>query len=138
MALGLVALFPLVNGCGPTVPYREQPSAEARIQKLAGLSSTYAVRLKKKPGSIDDLKAWVSKLDKTELGRLGIDDPEAAFVSPRDNLPYVLVKAGGSGPGDVLAYEKIGAGGKHYIVTPMGRAFELDEAELRRRVPSAK
>ena len=49
-----------------------------------------------------------------------------------------VAAAGGSGPGDVLAYEKIGEGGKHYIVTPMGAAFELDEAELKRRVPSAK
>ncbi len=39
---------------------------------------------------------------------------------------------------NVLAYEKIGAGGKHYIVTPMGGAFELDEAELKQRVPSAQ
>jgi hypothetical protein len=38
----------------------------------------------------------------------------------------------------VLAYEKIGEGEKHYIVTPLGNAFELDEAELKRRVPSSK
>jgi hypothetical protein len=138
MVLGLAALFAFVNGCGPTVPYREQPSAEARIQKLASLSSAYAVQQKKKPASIDELKAWAKKLDKTELARLGIEDPESAFVSPRDNEPYVLVKSAGSGPGDVLAYEKTGAGGKHYVVTPMGSAFELDKAELKRRVPSAK
>ena len=61
-----------------------------------------------------------------------------SFVSPRDQQPFVFVRSGGSGPGDVLAYEKIGEGGKHYIVTPMGASFELDEAELKRRVPSAK
>jgi len=105
---------------------------------LAGLCSKYAAKNRTKPASIDELKAWVKKLDKTELGRLGIDNPDTALVSPRDNQPYVLVKSAGSGPGDVLAYEKVGEGGKHYIVTPYGSAFELDEAELKRRVPSAQ
>ncbi len=87
---------------------------------------------------MEELKAWTKKLNKTELVQMGVDDPETAFVSPRDNQPYVLVKGGGSGPGDVLAYEQTGVGGKHYIVTPMGRAFELDDLELKRRVPSAQ
>jgi hypothetical protein len=138
MLLGPVFVIALAGGCGPTVPYREQPSAEARIQKLAALCSTYALRQKKKPSSIEDLRDWAKRLDKTELARLGLEDPENAFISPRDNQPYVLVKSPGSGPGDVLAYEKMGAGGKHYIVTPMGSAFELDDTELKRRVPSAK
>jgi hypothetical protein len=138
VGMGLAVLIPLVSGCRQGVPYREQPSAEARVQKLAALCSAYAVQQKRKPASIDELKAWAKKLDKTEQARLGIEDPENAFVSPRDNEPYVLVKSAGSGPGDVLAYERTGAGGKHYIVTPMGSAFELDKAELKRRVPSAK
>jgi hypothetical protein len=136
--IGLVALTFLANGCRQGVPDREQPSAEARIQKLAGLSSSYAAKQRKKPASIDELKAWAKKLDKTELAQMRIEDPESAFVSPRDNQPYVLVKSAGSGPGDVLAYEKTGAGGKHYVVTPMGSAFELDDVELKRRVPSAR
>jgi hypothetical protein len=138
LVLGL-AVLPVLSGCGPRFTAREeQPSAEARIQKLASLCNRYGARQRKKPGSIEELKAWTKNLDRTELTRLGIEDPETAFISPRDHQPFVLVKSPGSGPGDVLAYEKVGEGGKHYIVTPMGSAFELDEAELRRRVPSAK
>jgi hypothetical protein len=135
--VGLV-LFALANGCNTALEPQVPPLAQARIRKLAALCSRYAVKQKKKPASIAELKAWVKKLSPTEMGELGIDDPETAFISPRDNQPFVLVKSGGSGPGDVLAYEKIGESGKHYIVTPMGAGFELDEAELRRRVPSAK
>jgi hypothetical protein len=138
MLLELAALLALVNGCGPTVPYREQPAAEARIQKLAGLCSTYAVRNKKSPASIEELKAWVKKLNRTEFARLGIEDPDTAFVSPRDHQPYVLVRSSGSVRTTVLAYETIGEGGKRYIVTPLGQAFELNEAELKRRVPNAR
>jgi hypothetical protein len=137
VVLGLVVLS-LLNGCGPRLPDRVQPSAEARIQKLAGLCNKFATRQRKKPASIEELKTWAKSLDKNDLVQMGIEDPDTAFVSPRDNQPYVLVRSGGSGPGDVLAYEKVGEGGKHYIVTPMGAAFELDEQELRRRVPSAK
>jgi hypothetical protein len=135
--LGLVA-FSLVSGCSGHLEPQVPPLAQARIRKLAALCSKYTVKQKKKPASIDDLKAWVKKLSPTEQGELGIDDPETAFISPRDSQPFVLVRSGGSGPGDVLAYEKIGEGGKHYIVTPMGAGFELDEVELKRRVPSAK
>ena len=136
--LGLVALLPFVNGCGPSVPYREQPSAEGRIQKLAGLCSKYALKTGKKPTSIDDLKSWAKRLSKAELDQLGIPDPETAFVSPRDNQPYVLVKSAGSTPADILAYEQVGEGGKHYVVNPMGNAFELDDAGLKRRLSSAR
>ena len=136
--LGLAAILPLANGCGPSTGYKEQPSAAARIQRLASLCSKYAIRQRKRPTSIEDLKAWAKNLDKTELTQIGLEDPNTAFVSPRDNQPYVVVRSPGTGPGDVLAYEKTGEGGKHYIVTPMGSAFELDEAELKRRVPSAK
>jgi hypothetical protein len=139
VVLGLVALLPAANGCGPRFTARaEQPSAEARIQKIASLCSRYGAKHRRKPGSIEELKAWTKSLDKTELAKMGIEDADLAFVSPRDNQPFVLVKSPGSGPGDVLAYEKVGEGGKHYIVTPMGSAFELDGPELKRRVPSAK
>src|SRR5262245_60666449 len=130
--LGLAVLLPLLNGCGPSVPYREQPSAEARVQKLAALCSAYAVQNKRKPTSIDELKGWAKKLDKNEQVRLGIDDPESAFISPRDNEAYVIVKAAGSGPGDVLAYEKTGAGGKQLVVTAKDSYFVLDSTELKR------
>jgi hypothetical protein len=138
IVFGVGLSVPFVIGCGPNLPDRVQPSAEARIAKLASICSKYAVKQNKKPANIDELKSWAKRLSKAELDQLGIEDPDAAFVSPRDHQPYVLVKSPGAGPGDVIAYEKTGEGGMHYIVTPYGRAFELDDAELKRRVPSAK
>ena len=134
----LAVLVAFLGGCNQGLPYREQPPAAARIQKFAALCNNYARQQKKKPSSMEDLKAWAKTLKKSDLERLGIEDLTAAFVSPRDNEPYVFVKSNRSGPGDVLAYEKNGAWGKHYIVTPMGGVFELDEAELQRRLSLAK
>jgi hypothetical protein len=135
--LGLVTIT-LSDGCSRTLELHEPPLAQARIGKLAGLCSKYVVKQKKKPASVEELKAWVKKLSKSEVDELRIEDPEIAFISPRDNQLFVLVRSGGSGPGDVLAYERIGEGGKHYIVTAMGASFELEHAELQRRVPSAQ
>src|SRR5690349_2034123 len=105
LVFGLGLFIPFVIGCGPNLPDRVQPSAEARIAKLASLCSKYATKQRKKPASIDELKSWAKQLSKTELDQLGIEDPDTAFVSPRDNQPYVLVKTPGAGPGDVIAYE---------------------------------
>jgi hypothetical protein len=138
LMLGLAVLVAFLSGCNRGLPYREQPPAAARIQKFAALCNSYARQQRKKPSSMGDLKAFAKTLKKSDLEHMGIDDLEAAFVSPRDNQPYVFVKSNRSGPGDVLAYEKTGEGGKHYIVTPMGSVFELDEAELQRRLSLAK
>jgi hypothetical protein len=133
--LAVVAIA-LANGCSKPLELQEAPLAYTRIHNLASICSKYAVRHKRKPGSIEEVKAWVKKLSPSERDELKIEDPETAFVSPRDHQPYVLVRT--STPRDILAYEKIGEGGKHYVVTGTGGAFELDEADLRQRVPSAK
>ena len=138
MLLGIIASA-LLAGCERKLERHEPPLAQSRIRKLAAICSKFTVKQKRKPASMEEVKAWVKKLSPTELSELGgIEDADVAFVSPRDHELYVLVKSGGSGPGDVLAYEKIGEEGKHYIVTPMGASFELEKAELQRRVPSAK
>jgi hypothetical protein len=138
LVVGLAALVPVLSGCGPRLPDREPVPARTKILKFASLCTAYTASQKKKPSNIEELKSWAKTLNKSELERFGIDDLGSAFVSPRDNQPYVIVKSNRSGPGDVLAYEKTGEGGKHYIVTPMGSALELDEAELQRRLSLAK
>ena len=82
------------------------------------------------------MKAWLKKLSPTERHELRVEDPESALTSPRDNQPFVLIKT--ATPRDILAYEKIGEGGKHYVVTATGGVIQLEEAELKRRVSGAK
>jgi hypothetical protein len=135
-ALTLAALIALVNGCSKELEVHEAPVVHTRIRNLASLCGKYAIRHSKRPASIEELKAWAKKLSPSERNELRIEDPETAFVSPRDHQPFVLVRA--TTPRDILAYEKIGEGGKHYVVTAVGSTFELDEAELKQRIPSAK
>jgi hypothetical protein len=107
-----------------------------RIRNLASLCSQYAFKHKRRPASIEELKAWLKKLSPAERQELRAEDPESALTSPRDNQPFVLIRT--ATPRDILAYEKIGEGGKHYVVTATGGVIELEDAELKRRVPSAK
>jgi hypothetical protein len=131
-----VVALALAHGCSKPLPVQEAPVIHTRIRNLASLCGTYAAKHKKRPASIEELKAWVKKMSQAERDELRIEDPETAFVSPRDNQPFVLVRP--TTPRDILAYEKAGEAGKHYIVTATGGVIELDEAELRRRVPNAK
>jgi hypothetical protein len=131
-----VVAMALALGCSKPLELHEPPVIHTRIRNLASLCSQYSVKHKKRPASIEELKAWVKKMSPSERNELRIEDPETAFVSPRDNQPFVLVRA--TTPRDIIAYEKVGEGGKHYIVTATGGAIELDDAELKRRVPSAK
>src|SRR5437763_1274492 len=87
LIFGLLA-FSLVSGCNRPLEVQEPPLTQARIRKLAPLCRKYMIKQKKKPGSIEELKAWVKKLSPTEQSELAIDDPETAFVSPRDNQPF--------------------------------------------------
>jgi hypothetical protein len=134
----IVAVFAMAvaHGCSRPLEVHEAPVIHSRIRNLASLSSQYANKHKRKPASIDELKAWLKKLSQSERAELRVEDPETALTSPRDNQSFVLVRT--SSPGAILAYEKIGEGGKHYVVTAVGGVFELDDAELRSRVPSAK
>jgi hypothetical protein len=131
-----VVAIALAIGCGTKLEVQEAPLVYTRIRNVASLCGKYAIQHRKKPASIEELKAWVKKLSPAERSELRIEDPETAFVSPRDHQPFVLVRA--RTPGDILAYEKTGEGGKHYVVTAVGGTIELEDAALKQRVPSAK
>jgi hypothetical protein len=138
VVLWLAVLSPLLSGCGPHLPDQAPVPAKDKILKFASICTAYTASHRKKPSSIEELKAWAKSLKKSELEGYGIDDLATAFVSPRDHQPFVIVNSKRSGPGDVLAYEKTGEGGKHYIVTPMGSVLEVDEATLQQRLTQAK
>jgi len=136
--LGLVALFPMVIGCGPRIEPQPLSPGEARIRKFGLIYQEYMGSQHKRPASIDELKTWSKKLSKTRLTELEIPDVEEVFVSPRDQHPYVLVRGGPTGTWQVVAHEKVGEGGKRYLFTAMGSFPELEEAAFKQVVPNAR
>jgi hypothetical protein len=89
------------------------------------------------PKDAQELKNWAKGLKKEQLASRGIDDLDGAFISPRDNQPYVLVnpQAGRAGPGGrpsmLWVYEKAGVEGKRMGANSMGYAFEMDEERFK-------
>jgi hypothetical protein len=131
IVLGLCGWVALAAGCSSKNKPRIQPPAEAHIQKIASLYNEYRATHDKPPATIEELKAWAIKLKPQQRADLGIDDPETAFVSPRDHQLYGLANLGEMGMGPLLAYEKTGANGKHYVVSSVGSVSELTDAQLK-------
>src|SRR5438067_6889241 len=100
-----VVFLALAIGCSKPLEVQEAPVIHTRIHNLASLCSQYALKHKKKPASIEELKAWLKKLSPSERQELRVEDPETALTSPRDHQPFVLVRGGAATPRDILAYE---------------------------------
>jgi hypothetical protein len=129
----------LVAGCegpagSPVAPHFKQ---------FGALYEKYKQKRGKPPESTDELREWVKKLPKSEIETLGIEDLDRAFVSPRDQQPYVIVpakKAGRGGRGGpargVIAHEQTGVDGKRLVLMPRGyTVMEMDEERFRAAVP---
>ena len=128
VVLGLVGLFAFVSGCSQKIEPQEPPLGYARIQKAASACRQFAASHKRQPSSVDELKAWAKKLPKTQLDYMGIENLDEAFISPRDQQPYVI-RGGSQKPGPMMIqmYEKTGEGGKRYVATNTGSILELEE-----------
>jgi hypothetical protein len=130
----LVPLLLAVIGCKRvTVQPREALPGEAETQRILVLYTDYRQAMGgKPPPSAEVLKKWAKGLK--DLSQRGITDLDQAFVSPRDNLPYVIVTpSGGLG---VVVFERKGAEGKRFIGTQQGSVIEIDEAYFRQNVPN--
>lgn len=121
-ALGLLGLV----GCGPRVIERE--TSDHGGDHLVTLTRVYTAAqrgLGRPPRGVDDLKSAAK-----EFG-----DVDTLLKSPIDGQPYVIVWGVDLGnapnPTMVVAYEKIGAGGVRYVMTPTG-VRKLTDVEFAR------
>jgi hypothetical protein len=135
----------LFGGCqrGPTKT--DLSPDEKHILKIVTLYTDFrGAHQGRGPRDARELKDWAKGLKKEQLDARGIEDLDSAFISPRDNQPYVLVKpeAARPGPGGrpamLWVYEKTGVDGKRMAANAMGYAFEMDEEQFKELVPAGR
>lgn len=125
---------------GPTAP----PEGEAHLGKLARAYGMYQAKHRgQTPPSEAKFKEFL-KNNKEIRTNFKIDDVNALFISPRDKQPYV-VKYGLRSTAIInpklpplIAYEKTGVNGKHYVAYGTTEVTEVDEARLKELVGSKK
>jgi hypothetical protein len=145
LVLGLALILPWAGGCGADIGQRSAEAQQtfdqmsAHLRQLGSLYNDYALKQGRPPTQAADLQAWAKKLRKTDLEKMGIEDLEKAFVSPRDKQPYVIRPAGmrgrkGSGgqpEGAVMVHERTGADGKRFVLLVRGNVVEMGEEQFR-------
>lgn len=114
--------------------------------RLSRLGTFYGMYIGKKAGStpktLDDLKAFAAeRTTPEELERLGVTDIDALFTSPRDGLPFKMVKyrvpppPPMGEPVPIVLYEAEGKDGERAVGLLGGGTELLDEATLEERLP---
>jgi hypothetical protein len=137
-ALALV----FIAGCG------EDPLKSAAARRLKGLATMYLDYAAAKGGGPPNEEAFKKHLNMVEkfvLSGNGVD-PSAineAFISPRDNQPWVILYGVGIGriSGDsapLVAYEKTGVKGKHLVAFANTKLDYVDENGLKELLEKKK
>lgn len=136
--VALVAATMLVAGCGQQTQSKKQQ--ESRLKPLSLLYGQYMGQHRGQPPQNEaEFKKFVES-QKSFLTQFGITDPATLFISERDGQPFVVIYGKPSGPAalggqPVIAYEKVGAGGKRFVASQLGAVEEVDEARFKELVP---
>ncbi|MCR4410828.1 MAG: hypothetical protein NUV77_00210 [Thermoguttaceae bacterium] len=136
MAVALV----LIAGCGSRSASKKQQ--ESNLKPLAILYGQYMGQNRgQPPASEAEFKKFVTAQGRF-LKTFGVMDPASIFVSERDGQPYVIVYGKPAGPAalagqPVIAYEKVGVGGRRFVASQVGAVEEVDEAKFKQLVPNA-
>jgi len=130
VACGMLALA----GCwGSEAP--APPKHDIHIRGLWHVYFEYMSKGYHAEGTKDaaELKKWAAENTTPErLKKMAVYDLDAAFTSPRDNLPYVLRNFKKSEQnGGVVIHETKGLNGKRFVAYGRGGIGELNESEFR-------
>lgn len=133
----LAAACLLAGGCSGGSEALDSPTA-ARLKGLATMYLDYIVaKGGNAPGNEAALRKHMLTVDAIQLNLAGFqrDKLEEAFVSLRDNEPFVVlygITPGtlGAKDGPVVAYEKTGVGGKKLVVNVSAQLAYVSEQQL--------
>lgn len=138
-----LALLCAVSGCGGGGGPNQETSPLKPIAKLYG---DYINQHQGRPPRGEaEFKAFLreSKNASRLQAEFKITDIDKLLISPRDNQPYsisygAISRNAGPGGAPVVAYEKMGSGGKRFVVSALEAVEEVDDAAFRRMVPDAR
>jgi hypothetical protein len=143
---GLAGIAFLAAGCRKKVE-QHADEAKTRITRLGTLFGRYS-SLHQGVGPPDEkaFKEFIRSMPADQAQSIsGLDQSKVddLFVSPRDSQPYVILygtmmSAPGPEGAPLIAYEKVGSGGKHYVYISPGKVEEVDDARLNELVPKGR
>lgn len=139
--IGLGFLF-AVAGCGGTPPPAKGNDSEVKKLGIAFMRYVGSHR-GQSPANRDELEKFLAAMKPDELKAMGIESVSEVFESSRDGEALVVrygVPIPPPGPGNptVVAYEKEGVSGKHFVVYDTAGVEEISAERLKELVPDVK
>ena len=126
VAIVLFCVLPL--GCGTRT--ESQQREESNLKPLAIYCIQYHSERGQPPASEEEFKQFVRAQ--------GLDaDVDGLFISSRDGEPYVILCGPDAANSQIVAYERVGVGGKRFVADNLGGIEEVDETRFRELVPNA-
>jgi hypothetical protein len=119
--------------CGACGSSGQSNAEQPHIKQVSELYRSYvAANRGQLPRDEAALKSYGKSLSPQLLEVMGIKDLDAAFTSPRDGQPYVVVYGASKAMGVIIAHERTGRDGTRLVATREGAAQEVEETEFQK------
>lgn len=139
-----IALCLLVLMAGCRSQTASQSTEESNLKPLAVFYGRFQAQHRGQPPKDEaEFKEFLKTMTPADLETFKLKSADEIFTSSRDKQPYTIVygppqgPAKGPGGAPIIAYEKVGVGGKRYIASSLGGIEEVDEARFKELVPGA-
>jgi hypothetical protein len=127
-AISLLWAVVVAAGCSGA-PKSTEDENTTDLREIAKAYSVTISAHRRPPKSLDEIKSVLADLHEANL----VGKPEDVLKSSRDGQPYVIILGadlGATRSGEVLAYEKKGAGGKRYVLSMDFNVGQISDADF--------
>lgn len=137
LLLGIGCL--LIAGCGGP---KNPAGAEIQTSRLRAIATFYKQyensHRRQSPENEAEFKAYLKTLPPQQLDAWKISDIDQAFISERDNEPYVIQYGKQAASGRLIGSERNGKDGKRMVAHRTGQVELVDEAQFQKLAPVLK
>lgn len=124
-------------GCGGSP--KNPAGAEIQTSRLRAIAAFYKQyqdsHRRQAPESEAEFRAYLKALPPTQLKAWKISDVDQAFISERDNEPYVIQYGKQAASSRLIGSERNGKDGKRMVAHSTGQVELADEAQLQKLAP---